>query len=122
MDWSFFMSKKKLKLLKGRFYSIFTTGGSHPSLLFRKNKRKNKYYIVVFDSSNGRHRTRLRYPTSKEVKESYVQNRPLLSVRKDLGNHELFGLRIHKEDKVMIEIVKHRKPRMTKNYKKRFEK
>ena len=72
------MSKNKIVLLKGKFYSIYTTGGSHPSLLFKKNRKKNKYYVIVFDSSNGRHRTILKHATSDNVKESYVQNRPLL--------------------------------------------
>ncbi len=43
------MSKKQIKLQKGKFYSIYTTGGSHPSKLYKKNKRKNKYYVIVYD-------------------------------------------------------------------------
>ena len=116
------MSKKKQLLLRGKFYAIYTTGASHPSLLYKKNKRKNKYQVVVFDSSNGRHRTKLKHPTSPTIKESYVQNRPLVGTRKDFGNHELLGIKIHRDDKVIIQIVKRRKPKMTKNYRKRFGK
>ena len=115
------MSKRKKILLRGKFYAVYTTGGSHPSLLYKKNKRRNKYFVVVFDSSNGRHRTKLKHPTSKNVAESYVQNRPLLGVKKDFGNHELQGISISKEDKPTIEIVKRKTPRLTKRYKERFE-
>ena len=111
------MPKKKIFLLKGKFYSVYTTGGSHPSLLYKKNRRKNKYYVIVFDSPQGRHRTKLKHPTSNNVKESYVQNRPLLGTKKDFGNHELLGIKIHKEDKVIIEIIKRRSPKLTKKYK-----
>lgn len=108
---------KKIKLLKGKYYSIYVTGGSHPALVFKKNKRRNKYYVVVFDSSKGRHRTKLKHPTSKNIKESFVQNRPYLGVKKDFGNHELLGINVNKEDKPTIEIVKRRKPKETKRYK-----
>ena len=110
------MSKKQPKLLRGKFYPIYTTGGSHPSLLYKKNHKKNQYHVVVFDSSDGRHRTKLKQPIGDGVKESYVQNRPLLTTKKDFGNHELLGLRIHSEDKKRIEFVKRRNIRISKKY------
>ena len=112
------MSKTKIKLLRGRFYSIYTTGSSHPSLIFKKNKRKNRYFAVVFDSSNGRHRTKLKHPTSPNVSESYAQNRPILGVKQDFGNHELLNIKVHKDDKPIIIMIERRPPRMTKKYKK----
>ncbi len=112
---------KKIKLIRGRFYSIYTTGGSHPSLIFKINRRKNKYVVIVFDSSDGRHRTKLVHPISEKVKESYVQNRPLLTTKKDFGNHELQGIAIDKEDKPRIKIVKSRNPRISKKYREYVE-
>ena len=72
---------KKIRVIRGRFYSIYTTGGSHPSLVFKINRRKNKYVVVVFDSSSGRHRTELKHAISDKVDKSFVQNRPLLKKR-----------------------------------------
>ena len=111
------MAKKHFKLLKGKFYAIYTTGCSHSSLIFRKNKRKNKYYILVFDSSSGRHRTKLYHPISENVKVSYIQNRPLIVVKKEFGNHELLGLNISKDDRILLKRIKRRKPRLSRKYK-----
>ena len=116
------MSKKKCKLLKGRFYFIYTTGGQHPSLIFKKNRRKNKYYAVVLGTSGGRHRTQLKHPTSPTIAQSYVQNRPLLGIRKDFGTRELMNIKIHRDDKIIIKIVEHREPKLTNEYKKKHKK
>ena len=112
---------KKAKLIRGKFYSIYTTGGSHPSLIFKINRRKNKYIVVVFDSSEGRHRTKLIHPISDKVEMSFVQNRPLMTTKKDFGNHELQGMSINKEDKPRIKIVKRRNPRISKKYREYVE-
>ena len=112
------MSKSRNKLLRGKIYHVYTTGGPHPSLIFKKNRRKNKYFAVVFDTSEGRHRTKLSHPTNPNVKQSFVQNRPILGRRRDFGNRELINIRVHKDDKIIIEIVKRRKPRLTSEYRK----
>ena len=43
-------------LVKGKFYKVNDTNGGHYSRLYRKNTRKNKYWIVRFTDSEGRHR------------------------------------------------------------------
>lgn len=111
------MSRTRIKIVRGKYYSIFTTGGSHPALVFKKNKKRNMYYVIVFDSSPGRHRTKLAHPTSDNVKNSYVQNRPLVVTKREFGNHEFLGLMVHKQDKPIIEIVKRREPRLSRKFK-----
>ena len=113
------MSKrKKIKIIKGKFYATFHTGGKgHPSLVFRKNKNKNRYWVVVFDTTERDDRKKLKHPIEQKVKTSYVQKRPALASHGDLGDHELVGLKINKEDKPYIEIVKRKKPLLTKKYK-----
>ena len=109
--------KNKIKLFRGRFYSNFKTGGGHPALIISKNKNRNEYTCVVFDSTNGRHRTKLRHPISKNESNSYIQNRPFISRKNDFGNHQLEGLIIHKDDKILVELVKRRKPRYSSSFK-----
>ena len=46
------MSKKKSELLKGKFYYIFTTGGLHPSLIFKKSTRNKKITVSPFYSDS----------------------------------------------------------------------
>ena len=111
------MSKKRKKLLlKGRFYSSYPNGG-HPSLIFRKNKRKNQFDAVVFGTTPGHHRTLLKHPISNSITKSVVHNRPIRGVRKDFGDKELTNLKVNKEDKPKIEVVKRKKPQETKKYK-----
>ena len=111
------MSKKrKNKLLRGKFYSSYPTGG-HPALIYRKNKRKNKYDAIVFGTTIGKHKTRLKKPISNTVKQSVVQNRPIRGVRKDFSDKELTNLKLDKQDKPLIKIIEKRKPLKTKNYK-----
>lgn len=112
------MSRKRIRLLKGKIYHLYTVGGPHPSLIFKKNKKKNRYYAIVFDTSSGRHRTKLKYTTEPHIKQSFVQNRPVLGVRRDFGNRELVNIKINREDKIIIKIVSKRKPRLTSEYKK----
>ena len=111
------MAKNKIKLFKGRFYTNYKSGGNHPSLLYKKNKRKNNYSCVIFDSTSGRHRTKMKHPISPDRKTSFIQNRPMICKKNDFGNHQLNGLSINKEDKILVEIVKRRKPRYSSSFK-----
>lgn len=113
------MSKNRIKILRGKFYSNYKTGGSHPSYVFSKNKKKNLYSCVIFDTTDGRHRSPLVHPISDDVDNSYVQNRPLICQKNDFGNHELAGLKIHKDDKPRINWVKRNNPRYTNKTKKK---
>ena len=110
-------SKRRIKIRRGKFY-IYYPNGSHPSLIFSKNKRKNRYDAIVFGTTPGRHRIKLDHPMSPNVEMSVVQTRPVRGVRSDFGDKEVIGLYINKDDKIKIEIIKRRKPKKSAKYKK----
>lgn len=102
--------RKKIKILKGRFYTTFHTGQiGHTSFVFKLNRRKNKYWIVVFDTTGRSDRIMLQIPIEPSVKRSFVRKKPVIASHGDLGDHELIGLKINKLDKPRIEIVKRKK-------------
>ena len=115
------MSKKKRKrkstyqrrykkpLIKGKFYRIRDSNGGHPSRLFRKNTKKNKYWIVRFTSSPGRHRTKLKHQIDPQRDgDSFVINNPTIEKYEDFSSpYPLDNLRVHKDDlKIVREIQK----------------
>lgn len=104
-----FISKKVIynkHLQKGKFYSV----NGHPGMIYWKNDKKNKYLALVTGTSSGRHKTELQIPTEKNVKKSYVNNRPVLGRRKHFGSKELYGMKFHKKDKNLLNVIKRRKP------------
>lgn len=107
------MSKKKIynkHLEKGMFYIHSDGRGGHPALLYKKKDRRNKYYLIVFTSSFGPKRTKLKHSIEPiKVKNSYVHNTPKIARRRELSSFPMVGLRIDKEDKVTIEIIKRKK-------------
>ncbi len=103
------MSKKKIyskHLEKGKFYSV----NRHPGLIVFKNDKKNIYIAIVTGTTLGRHQTRLKHPTEKRVKVTYVKNRPILGRRKHFGSHELKGMKIHADDRILIKVIRLKKP------------
>ena len=111
------MSKKrKIQLKRGKFYASYPNGG-HPALIYKKNKRKNRYDAVVFGTTPGHHRKELNVPISNNVNRSVVQTRPIRGVRSDFGNKELVGLKVDKSDKSSIEVIKRKKQLETRKYK-----
>ena len=107
------MSKKKIynkHLEKGRFYIHSDNNGGHPALLYKKKDKKNKYYLVVFTSSPGPKRFKLKHSIEPiKVRVSYVHNTSKISKRKELSSFPLIGLKINDEDKITIEIIKRKK-------------
>ena len=110
------MSKKKMisKLIrKGKFYHVHEgSNKGHPGMVFWKNDNRNLYLLITTDSDYGSHRTKLKHPTDSRVKISFVQNRPMLAKRKNIGS-EYFHMRFHKDDKIIIRIVSRRDFRET---------
>ena len=116
------MSKKRRNQLKrGRFYASYPNGG-HPALIYKKNKRKNRYDAVVFGTSPGKHRTYLVIPIGDGIKISVVHNRPIRGTRKDYGDKELTRLKVSKIDKPRIMIIKRKIPQETRRYREYKEK
>jgi len=107
------MSKKKIygkHLEKGRFYIHSDGHGGHPALLYKKIDRKNIYYVVIFTSSPGPKRIKLKHSIEPiKVTVSYVHNRPKAGKRRDLGSKPLSGIKIHKEDKPLIKLIEKKK-------------
>ena len=107
------MSKKKIynkHLEKGRFYIHSDRHGGHPALLYKKNDSKNLYYLIIFTSSPGRKRTKLTHSIDPaRVKTSYAHNYPAIAKRRDLGKKPLTRLKINKEDKPLIRVIKNKK-------------
>lgn len=107
------MSKKKIynkHLEKGRFYVHNDKHGGHPALLYKKRDKNNMYFIIIFTSSFGPKRTKLKHsiePT--KVKISFVHNSPTIAKRRDLGSKPMNGLKIDKEDKPIIKNIKKKK-------------
>lgn len=114
----------------GKFYLIFDGSRTgHPGYVLKKNDQKNQYLVLRLDSDKPgevtkkqrqvRHITKLKHPTSADVVNSYVKNRPTMCRRKDVGSKLLTGLTIHKEDiKLVMEISK-RNPEYSRSFKKK---
>ena len=100
-------------LIKGKFYRIKDSNGGHPSKLFQKNTKKNRYWIVRFTSSPGRHRTKLRHQINpKKEGESYVINNPSVEKYENFSYpYPLDDLRIHPEDLKLVRSIQRKKKR-----------
>lgn len=102
------MSKKhkfSKHIQKGRFYHIHEGSPTgHPGMIYWKNDRKNLYLAFTTDTSNGQNRTKLTVPTEKGVSESYVNNRPLLAKRKNIGGIRP-NLKFNKNDRKLLKEV-----------------
>lgn len=107
------MSRKKIfkkHLEKGRFYLHSDKFGGHPALLYKKRDNKNLYFILIFTSSKGPKRKRLKHSIEpKKVKVSFVHNEPKIANRRELGGKELVGIKIHRDDKSLIKSIKSKK-------------
>ena len=107
------MSKKKIynkHLEKGRFYIHSDCHGGHPALLFKKRDNKNQYFIIIFTSSPGPKRKRLKFSIEpKRIKISFVHNTPTIAKRRDLGKKPMKDLKINKEDKPTILLIERTK-------------
>ena len=109
--------RRKIIIYRGKFYSTFSTGfKAHPCLVFKVNRRKNKYCIVIFDTTPRDDRIELSVPIEPTKKKTYMHKRPVLVSHGDFGEKELIGLAIAKIDKPLIELVKRRKPLLSKKY------
>lgn len=107
------MSKKKIfekHLEKGRFYLHSDRQGGHPALLYKKNDNKNQYLILLFTSSPGPKRRKLKESIEpSRAKESFVHNLPTIAKRRDLGKNRLENVHISKEDKPILKLIKNKK-------------
>ena len=98
-------------LTKGKFYRIKDSSGGHPSKLFKKNTKKNKYWIVRFTSSPGRHRTKLKHQIDPQRDgDSFVINNPSVEKYENFAKpYPLDNLRIHKDDLELVRKIQKKK-------------
>ena len=104
------MSKKKIynkHLEKGRFYHRSDSKGGHPSLIYEKCDKKNKYKTLVFTSSHAQGTKRLHrsIDTMNPKKRYYVYLKIFVGKRRDFGRKVLTRLKIQKEDKILLRII-----------------
>ena len=110
--------KKDIKSIqKGKFYHVHEGSPTgHPGMVFWKNDKRNLYLTITTDSSEGEHRTMLSTPTSKEIKHSFVYNRPTLAKRRDIGG-QYKNMVFSKKDKNLLRIISRKNYRETKSIK-----
>ena len=64
----------------------------------------------MFTSSPGPKRKRLKHSIEPvKIRVSFVHNTPKIGRRRDFGKTPMLGLKIHKEDKSLIESIKRKK-------------
>ena len=100
------------KLQRGRYYwhRDNSSKGKHPSQIYKKNDKKNKYNIVCFTSKKGKGRAKLNKNINpKSTEPCYVWKTPRISKRKSFGS-ELAGYKVtDKQDKALITSIKRKK-------------
>lgn len=108
---STYQKRYKKPLIKGKFYRIKDSNDGHPTKLFRKNTKKNKYWVVRFTSSPGRHRTKLKHQIDPNRNDdSYVINSPIIEKYEQfLSPSPLENLRVHKDDLKTIRQIQKKK-------------
>lgn len=76
----------------------------------KKIDKKNEYYVVIFTSSPGPKRIKMKYSIEPiKVEISFVHSSPKKSKRRDLGSRPLIGIRIHRDDKPLIKLIEKKK-------------
>lgn len=97
---------------KGKYYWHYDSSikKKHPSYVYKKNDKKNRYNIVCFTSSVGKSRTKLRKNINpKSNDDCYVLNSPRIVKRKSLSD-ELVGYKVTDyKDKARIKYIANKK-------------
>ena len=123
--------QKPTKIIEvGKFYLIYDGSPTgHPGYVISKDDVNNLYLVIRLDSdkpgettkeSRGvRHITKLKHPTSADVVNSYVKNRPTMCKRKDIGSKVLEGIAFNSEDLGIINEVSSHTPEYSRSFKKK---
>lgn len=108
---STYLRRYRKPLIRGKFYRVSDSNGGHPSKLFRKNTKKNKYWIIRFTSSQGRHRTKLKHQIDpQKAGESFVMNKPTIEKYENFTSaYPLSNLRVHKDDLKIVRKIQNKK-------------
>lgn len=112
----------------GKFYLIFDGSRTgHPGFVVSKDDINNRYLVIRIDSDKVgettkeqrgvRHITKLKHPTSSDVVNSYVKNRPTMCKRKDIGSKVLTNISFHDDDLPLIREISIRNPEYSRSFK-----
>ena len=100
------------KLHRGKYYWHRDSSRKkmHPSYIYKKNDKKNKYNIVCFTSQDGKGRSKLNKNINpKSTEKCYVWRTPRVAKRKSFEG-ELIGYKVtDKRDKALINYIKRKK-------------
>ena len=97
-------------MLKGKFYRHIDGSGGHPSLIYDKNDNKDVYKAVLFTHAKKSGRTKLKHNIKENDKgDTYVHNTPIIEKRKNFLPKEMKNLKIHRDDKPLINKIKRKK-------------
>lgn len=111
---STYFRRLKKPLMRGKFYKVNDTNGGHFSRIYKKNTRKNKYWIVRFTDSEGRHRKMLIHqidPVLDKIgKRSFVITQPQIVKYENFKHpYPYENLKIHKDDRKTIKKIQKKK-------------
>ena len=84
---------------------------------------KNQEYILIItetNSNDGRN-IPLLFPTDLFVKKSYLKPNTFLGTRDDIGEKEFLDMRINEHDLPKQELIKKRRIKYLKYYKKKYK-
>jgi hypothetical protein len=108
---STYQRRYKNPLIKGKFYRIMDSSGGHYSRLYKKNTKKNKYWIVRFTDSDGRHRELLLHQIDPALEntgaKSFVITQPQIVKYENFKHpYPYEQLRVHKDDRKKVKRYK----------------
>ncbi len=112
------MSKKKIKLENGKFYTAYG-GPGHPAQVYEKTE-KGTYKSIKTGTTDGKDMIEIK-PTQDGYDKGYIHNRPFEGTRRDYGDRELLGISFDPSDQPKIENVKKHKSKMTRSARKAYE-
>ena len=99
-------------LKKGKYYIHYDNSVKkhHPSYIYKKKDKENKYYIVSFTSSVGKSRTKLNKNINPNSQDNcFVLRTPRIVKRKSFSK-ELYGYKINDpRDKALIKYISNKK-------------
>ena len=101
-------------LIKGKFYKVNDTSGGHYSRLYKKNTKKNRYWIVRFTDSEGTHRQLLMHQIDPALEKTGAKS--FVITQPEIVKYESFkhpypyeNLRIHKDDRKTVKKIQKKK-------------
>ena len=124
------MSKKKKRkhntIIRVGHYFYNVHDGSvngHPAKVLNVDYRNQEYIVIITETnSNDGRNIPLLVPTDVFVEKSFIKPNTFLGTRDDFGDKEYNDMKINKADLSKEEIIKRRRIKYLRNYKKKYKK